>query len=117
MLVGFYEQKSITLANSSKENATVVIEADPDGSGTWMTYQTITVNAGKRIKHVFDNGFQARWIRLRSVTDATLTANIECTFRQPKDEEALPDNPSLIGRGVMIATSGKDNNNLPGGGR
>ncbi len=116
-LVGFYEQKTVSLTNHSSHPVVFTIEADPNGSGEWMKCSEITVKAGKRQKLTFGNAFQARWIRVYTDTDAVATVDVSLGYRQPRQLDPLPESPSLIGRGVMITTSPYSRSNIPGGGR
>jgi hypothetical protein len=113
-LVGFYEQKTIKLTNHSTHPVTFTIEADPNGSGEWMTCEEITVKGGKRESHTFPASFQARWVRVCADADVVATVDVDCNYRQPRQLDPLPDNPSLIGRGVMVVTPNNTYSNVPG---
>ena len=113
-LVGFYEQKTIKLTNHSTHPVTFTIEADPNGSGEWMTCEEITVKGGKRESHTFPASFQARWLRVCADADVVATVDVDCNYRQPRQLDPLPDNPSLIGRGVMVVTPNNSYSNVPG---
>lgn len=71
-LIGFYDQKSLTLSHDAESDVTFTIEVEPVGHGPWMKYLKLTVPAGKTISHQFPNHFQARWIRFS--TDKSCTA-------------------------------------------
>ncbi len=73
-LIGFYDDRSLTLSHRSDEPVTFDIEADPVGNGPWMLYQRVTIGAGKAYKHRFPDHFQARWIRFRSDRPTRATA-------------------------------------------
>lgn len=65
-LIGFYDQRSLQLAHKATQPVTVTIEADPVGSGVWMTYKSFTVAPGKTVDYDFPKDFQARWIRFKT---------------------------------------------------
>jgi len=73
-LIGFYDDRSLTLSHDSDEPVTFDIEADPVGKGPWMLYQRVTIAQGKEYKHRFPDYFQARWIRFRSDRPTRATA-------------------------------------------
>lgn len=73
-LIGFYDDKTLTLSHKSDVPVTFTIEADPTGCGDWMKWQTVTVEPGKEWKFRFPDGFQARWIRFTTDKDTDATA-------------------------------------------
>jgi hypothetical protein len=73
-LIGFYDDRSLTLSHESSEPVTFDIEADPIGNGPWMLYQRVTIGPGKEYKHRFPDHFQARWIRFISDRSTSATA-------------------------------------------
>lgn len=73
-LIGFYDNRSLSLSHESDQPVTFDIEADPVGNGSWMLYQRVTIAPGKEYKHRFPDHFQARWIRFRSDRPTTATA-------------------------------------------
>ena len=76
-LIGFYDQKSLTLTNNGAADVTVTVQADPTGNGDWMDYAAFNLKAGKSTVHVFPDAFQARWIRFKSSRDANITTWLE----------------------------------------
>jgi hypothetical protein len=73
-LIGFYDDRILTLSHESSEPVTFDIEADPVGNGPWMLYQRVSIAPGKAYKHRFPDHFQARWIRLKSDSPTRATA-------------------------------------------
>ena len=65
-LIGFYDQRSLQLSHKATQPVTFTIEADPVGTGVWMTYKSLTVSPGKTIDFQFPKDFQARWIRFKT---------------------------------------------------
>ena len=65
-LIGFYDRKMVTLEHDSPEDVQFTLEVEPLGHGPWMVYKKFTVNPGKKLEYIFPEGFQARWIRLRT---------------------------------------------------
>ncbi|UZR96654.1 hypothetical protein [Chondrinema litorale] len=73
-LIGFYDQKKLTLSHNAKETITFTLEADPVGTGEWMQYRQFTVKPGEELAFSFPEGFQARWIRFATDRTAQVTA-------------------------------------------
>ena len=73
-LIGFYDQRSLSLSHDAAETVTFTIEVDPVGHGPWMQYQEVTVKAGETYEHIFPDNFQARWIRFTADRDTRATA-------------------------------------------
>jgi len=76
-LIGFYDQRNLTLSHRSEFPVTFHIEADPVGQGQWMLYKKVRVKPGEEYKHCFPEHFQARWIRFRIDSSTTATAWFE----------------------------------------
>ncbi len=73
-LIGFYDQRSLSLSHDSKEAVTFKIEVEPIGHGPWMTYQEVTVKSGETFEYMFPETFQSRWIRFVADKDCKATA-------------------------------------------
>jgi hypothetical protein len=78
-LIGFYDQRSLQLSHKADQPVTFTIEADPVGTGVWMTYKSFTVAPGKTINYEFPKDFQARWIRFK--TDKACQATTFLTYK------------------------------------
>ncbi|HKZ37481.1 MAG TPA: hypothetical protein VJ184_07530, partial [Chryseolinea sp.] len=72
-LIGFYDKRTAAFSHNSKEEVVFTVEVEPIGHGPWMMYMKVTVPPGKTIKHVFDDSFQARWIRFSASQDCEVT--------------------------------------------
>jgi hypothetical protein len=72
-LIGFYDKKSVKISHNSKEEVVFTLEVEPIGHGPWMMYKQITVAPGKNFEHVFEDSFQARWIRFSASKDCEAT--------------------------------------------
>ena len=72
-LIGFYDQKELSLSHSSTEAVMFTIEVDPVGHGPWMNWKEVTVKPGEIFTHKFSDSFQSRWIRFK--TDKKCEAN------------------------------------------
>lgn len=70
-----YDEKELTL--SADQNTKVTVEVDLTGMGDWVGYREFELEAGKEVKHLFPNGYQAYWLRCRSDAEATMTAWLE----------------------------------------
>jgi hypothetical protein len=73
-LIGFYDERTLTLSHDSKSPVVFTIEVEPVGHGPWMNYQTVTVQPGRPYEHRFADAFQARWIRFSTNKDCNATA-------------------------------------------
>lgn len=76
-LIGFYDEKTLTLSHSSSKDVIFTVEVDPAGNGKWMKYTEMTVKPGEEYNHKFEDGFQARWIRFSTNKDTKATAWLE----------------------------------------
>lgn len=76
-LIGFYDNRTLSLSHASQESVTFTVEVEPIGHGPWMKYQEITVKAGETIKFAFPRSFQARWIRFTCDKPTVATAWLE----------------------------------------
>lgn len=73
-LIGFYDQRSLSLSHDSKEAVTFKIEVEPIGHGPWMAYKEVTVKSGETFNYNFPDAFQSRWIRFVANTNCQATA-------------------------------------------
>jgi hypothetical protein len=73
-LIGFYNERILTLKNFSDHPVTFTIEADPSGQGPWMKYKEAEVDPGQEFNMAFPDHFQSRWIRFIADKDCMATA-------------------------------------------
>ncbi len=73
-LIGFYDRKLVTLEHDSPMDVQFTLEVEPLGHGPWMVYRELTVNPGEKLEYIFPEGFQARWIRLKTDKDCKATS-------------------------------------------
>ena len=78
-LIGFYDQKHLSLSHDSNEAITFKIEVEPVGHGPWMKYMEIRVPANEEVNYEFPESFQARWIRF--ATDRVCKATTWLTYK------------------------------------
>ncbi len=71
-----YDQKSITLSHQSNQPVTITIEVDFSGDGDWVAYRSFEIKPNQTKKHKFPRGFNAYWLRVKSSTDTTATAQL-----------------------------------------
>jgi len=71
-----YDRKTLTLSHRSKRDVTMRVEVDIDGNGTWQTYKTFDVPAGKTVKHRFPDAFGVYWVRAVASQDTVATAQL-----------------------------------------
>lgn len=69
-----YDRKHLSL--TSDKPATITIQIDPTGTGTWFDYATLDVAPGQPTEHTFPVGFNAHWVRFVLDADATATASL-----------------------------------------
>lgn len=68
-----YDKKSVELSHDAAEPVGVTIEVDVDHRH-WVPLTTLKVLPGKPLKHDFDEGFSANWVRLRAGKSCTASA-------------------------------------------
>ena len=73
-LIGYYDQKSLTISHNSRNTVTFRIETEPIGHGPWMLYKEVSVPPGTSFEFEFPGSFQSRWIRFVSDSDCQATA-------------------------------------------
>ncbi|HKK64057.1 MAG TPA: hypothetical protein VJ951_15935, partial [Bacteroidales bacterium] len=71
-LIGFYDQKTLSISHKSEGTINFRIEAEPIGHGPWMLYKEVSVPSGETFEYEFPDSFQARWIRF--ITDKNCKA-------------------------------------------
>lgn len=76
-LIGFYDQRTLTLSQDTDEEVTFTIEVEPIGHGPWMTYKEVVLPAGEAYTMSFPDTFEARWIRFSTDKDCKATAWLE----------------------------------------
>lgn len=76
-LIGFYDQRQLTLSHKSEKTVKITVEVDPTGNGDWMKYAVFKVEPKQQLPHQFSSSFHARWIRFTSDNDANVTAWLE----------------------------------------
>jgi hypothetical protein len=76
-LIGFYDQKTMSLSHDQEEDVIFTVEAEPIGHGPWMEYMQVKVKKGETYDHIFPDNFQARWIRFKTNKDCKATAWLE----------------------------------------
>lgn len=76
-LIGFYDDKKLSLSHNGSQTVLFTVEVDPTGNGEFMAYQIFNVEPGKTFTYLFPKSFQARWIRFVSNADVTATAWLE----------------------------------------
>ncbi|MCA8977068.1 MAG: hypothetical protein KDC98_20265 [Planctomycetes bacterium] len=75
-LVTGYDHKELLLSHRSACTVTMTIEADLCGDGRWTVVETIAVPEGEDVRHIFPRAWSVHWLRLRSDTAGTATAQL-----------------------------------------
>lgn len=73
-LIGYYDERGLSLLHDRDEPVNITIEVDPMGQGQWMEYIQAKVQPGEEWDYAFPEGFHARWIRFTADSDCTATA-------------------------------------------
>ncbi|MCS7304805.1 MAG: hypothetical protein NZ602_06835 [Thermoguttaceae bacterium] len=73
-----------TVATSSDKPIQVILEVDPDGSGQWKPYLTLSVPLGGYRWHVLPRSLQAVWMRLRVDRNVRMSAQFHFAPAEPK---------------------------------
>lgn len=77
LLTGF-DKKTLTVANNGSSPASITIQIDIDGTGTWVDYKSYDLPAGKSITENLASDFAAYW--LRAVSDTKTTATVQLQY-------------------------------------
>lgn len=72
-LIGFYDQKRLTISHQAEDTVTFRIETEPIGHGPWMLYKEVRVPPGEIFEFEFPGSFQSRWIRFVADSDCRAT--------------------------------------------
>jgi hypothetical protein len=70
-----YDRKVVRLSHDRPGEVRFTTEVDFLADGTWHTYETIAVPAGKTVTHTFPAGFAAHWVRVKADADCKATAH------------------------------------------
>lgn len=76
-----YERKVLELSHSNAAPVTFTVEVDFAADNSWSEYARFTVAPGQTLTHVFPDGYSAHWIRVKS--DTTTTATAQLTYGPP----------------------------------
>ena len=69
-----YERKAMELSHTNAMPATFTVEVDFAADNTWSEYARFTVPPGQTVTHVFPDGYSAHWVRLKTDTSTSATA-------------------------------------------
>ncbi len=69
-----YDHKRVSLSHNLDEPVTMTIQVDFLANGTWCDYGSFVVPPGQTVEHVFPDGYQAHWVRLKTNKASTATA-------------------------------------------
>ncbi len=73
LMTGF-DKKTLHLKNESDVKASVEIEVDFLGNGTWSRLKQVDIPANGYVAEVFPDGYSAHWVRTRSLSAFKATA-------------------------------------------
>jgi hypothetical protein len=86
-----YERKELELSHSNASPVTFTVEVDFAADNSWSEYARYTVAPGQTLRHVFPDGYSAHWLRVKS--DTTTTATAQFTYG--------PSAPQIISASVQ----------------
>jgi hypothetical protein len=86
-----YERKELELSHSHAAPVTFTVEVDFAADNSWSEYARFTVAPGQTLRHVFPDGYSAHWVRVKS--DTTTTATAQFTYG--------PAAPQIIGTAML----------------
>jgi len=88
-----YERKELELSHSHHAPVTFTIEVDFAANNAWHRYSQFTVAPAQTLRHVFPDGYSAHWVRVKSDTTTTATAQFTYGPAAPQITNAvvLPD--------------------------
>jgi hypothetical protein len=69
-----YEPKLLVLSHQAATPVTFTVEVDVAADNTWSPYAQFTVAPDQTFQHVFPEGYSAHWVRLKTDTDAVVSA-------------------------------------------
>jgi hypothetical protein len=109
-----YDRKELTLSAASA--TTITVELDFLADNTWSTYQTFSLAPGQILTHTFPAGFHAHWVRVKSSTTTTATAQFTYGPANVRDgllDWARDNNlPTGTGRSALI-DGDRDHDDIP----
>lgn len=76
-----YERKVLELSHSNASPVFFTVEVDFAADNSWSEYARFTVAPGQTLTHVFPDGYSAHWVRVKS--DTTTTATAQFTYGPP----------------------------------
>jgi hypothetical protein len=68
-----YDKKTVQFSHDAAGPVEFTLEVDVNHF-QWVPYQTITVPAGEKVSHVFPEGYNAHWVRVKANKDCKATA-------------------------------------------
>ena len=69
-----FDHKRVHLQHDQSSSVKIMLEVDFDNRGTWRTFQTFDVPAGKGLDYEFPAGYMAHWVRATAAQDCVATA-------------------------------------------
>ncbi len=71
-----YDKRTLKLSHEAKAAVKFRVELDLDGTGLWVTHQTLEVQQGSATSYTFPDAIAARWLRVSADADCTATAQL-----------------------------------------
>jgi hypothetical protein len=76
-----YERKVLEISHANASPVTFSVEVDFAADNSWSEYARFTVSPGQTLRHVFPDRYSAHWVRVKS--DSTTTATAQFTYGPP----------------------------------
>lgn len=73
-LMAGYNDKVLQLSHDEESTVSFTVEVDFLGTNEWHIYDTLSVEPGEVLTHVFEAGYSAHWVRLTSDTSTKATS-------------------------------------------
>ncbi len=75
-LMWAYDKRTLRLSHDATRAVKFRVELDLDGTGLWVTHQTLEVQPGNARTYQFPDAIAARWLRVSTDADCTATAQL-----------------------------------------
>ncbi len=81
-----YDHRQLHLSHQSEQAAEFVLEVDREGTDEWREMRRISLPARGAVSHIFEEGENGAWVRLRIEGGArAVTANFQYRNRDPRN--------------------------------
>ncbi len=89
-----YSHKTVRLCHDLDETVTFTLQVDFLAEDSWHDYSAIAVPAGRTVEHVFPDGYNAHWVRVKA--DKACTATAWFVYNPPLGGPHRPDDLARV---------------------